>query len=310
MSSRRRTPSCAAATIVDVEPVGGWITKRRQAVERPNVPEPRVLLLDLETLPLVVFSWGLKVDGYLPHDSVVKDKHIACAAWKWLGGTKVYSASARIGKPDPDRRVLQKMHEAWHEADAVVAHHGDAFDIPWLQARWIALGFPPVKPLIQIDTRKIAKARFYFTSNRLDYLGQHFGLGKKIKTDFDLWKRVFTGEKAAMTEMLTYNKQDVLLLEKVYLHMRPHFPAKLNRALFVDDEDTASRTCPACGADKLIAEGYSYTRQGKRRNYVCGTRPDGRRPNGKHTKGGVEGCGAWCYRLVASAERPKGTMPR
>lgn len=231
--------------------------------------EPKVLFLDIETLPNTVFSWGLKVDGWLPHDNIVGERHIACAAWKWLGGSKVHVATARIGKPEPDRRVLAKLHKAFEEAHAVVAHNGDFFDVPWLYTRWIALGFPPPRPIIQIDTKKLAKRYFYFNSNRLDYLGQHLGLGGKIKTDFDLWKRVYAGDRQALAEMVAYNKQDILLLEQVFLKLRPWVQSKLNAALFVEDEALASRTCPACKEPKLIRNGSNWTRTGERRLYLC-----------------------------------------
>lgn len=265
--------------------------------------QPRVLLLDIETAPNIVTSWGLWVNGPLGHENILKERFILCAAWKWLEGSKVHTEKAKVGDRYPDKGILKKLHKALETADAVVAHNGDSFDIPWLMARFIVQGFAPAKPVIQIDTKKIAKDKFYFNNNRLDYLGRYLGLGKKIKTDYDLWLEAMRGSKDHLRKMVAYNTQDVLLLEKVYLKLRPFFPAKLNRALFVEDADTASRTCPACGKDALRAEGYSYTRTGKRRNYVCGTRS-----RGKLTPG--SGCGHWCYRLVAAPERPKGTIPR
>lgn len=255
--------------------------------------EPRILFLDIETLPNILTSWGLKIhSGYISHDNILQERTILCAAWKWAGVKRVRSIAVRPGSggraDEEDRRILKRLSHELSLADAVVTHNGDNFDMKWIRARLVILGMPPHKPVIQIDTKKIAKAHFYFNSNRLDYLGKAMKLGAKIKTEFDLWLDCLTHRdvrtrRKALRKMIAYNKQDVILLEKIFNKMRPFVVAKLNRAQMQEDEDVASRTCPTCGEDKLIVKGVRYSRTTKRRELRCSA------------------CGAWSYRISTSS---------
>jgi len=220
----------------------------------------KILILDIETLPNVVTSWGLWVDGPLSHDNILKERSILCRAWKWLGEKQVHSAKA--GKTDVG--LLKLLSRVINQSDAVVAHNGDHFDIPWIRARLVKHGLKPLKSLPLIDTKLIAKKNFYFNSNRLDYLGKFLGVGSKIHTEYALWLDCMKGDKAAMEKMLRYNREDVRLLERVYLKLRPFVPAKLNQNL--PDKE---RKCPACGSEELQARGFGCNRVTRYRRYQC-----------------------------------------
>lgn len=238
---------------------------------------PRILLLDIETLPNLVTSWGLKVDGYLSHDNIVQERQILCAAWKWLGVPKVRSISYLDGKikgRPADYKIVKQMRAELAMADAVVTHNGDRFDLPWIHTRMIAMGMSPLQPIVSLDTKKIAKARFYFNSNRLDYLGKYLGVGKKIETTFGLWLDCMKGDRKAMRQMVRYNEQDVLLLERVFLKLRPYVEAKLNHALWTE----SGRGCPTCGKEMLESRGFGVTRAGTHHRLQC------------------RACGAWAKR--------------
>ncbi|MGH7867674.1 MAG: hypothetical protein ACREP9_08610 [Candidatus Dormibacteraceae bacterium] len=79
-----------------------------------------------------------------------------------------------------------------------MAHNGDYFDIPWVKGRLLFHGLPPMRPIPTIDTKALASRHFYLNSNRLDYLGQYLGVGKKIKTDYDLWLDCMNGDEKAL----------------------------------------------------------------------------------------------------------------
>lgn len=251
--------------------------------------QPKILLLDIETLPNLVTSWGLKVNGWLPAENIVQERTIISAAWKWLDVPQVKSASvlsAPGSKEHPDRGILRKLHKVLNQADAVVGHYIDRFDMPWIKGRMFMQGMTPPKPVIQIDTCKLARQHFYLNSAKLDYLGKQLGVGNKIKTEYDLWKRCMLGDPEAIRQMVTYNEEDVRLLERVYLKMRPYVVAKLNRALFAQNEDDQDRTCPACQEVALRKMGHTYSRVQVRQNYQC------------------QKCWHWSYRIS------KRTIPR
>lgn len=229
---------------------------------------PRILLVDIETVPNLVTSWGLKVDGYLGHENIVAERYIVCASWKWLGSQHVHSASVlthRAKKGIPDGGILRKLHGVISEADAIVAHNGDRFDVPWIYSRLILTDLAPPKPVPTIDTKKIAKGRFYFNSNRLDYLGKYLGVGQKIRTDYDLWLDAMKGDRKAIEKMVIYNREDVRLLERVYMKLRPFVAAKINRQHWSSD----ALTCPSCGADRLESRGLGATAAATYRRLQC-----------------------------------------
>src|SRR6202007_1093580 len=99
--------------------------------------------------------------------------------------------------PYNDLHVLQVLHSVLAEADVIVAHNGDKFDIKFTEARMLIQGLPPLPPIQKIDTLKVAKDRFMFNSNKLDYLGQILKVGRKQHTSPQLWLEVLKGNKVA-----------------------------------------------------------------------------------------------------------------
>ena len=66
------------------------------------------------------------------------------------------------------------------EADVVIAHNGDKFDMRKANARFGH--YEPPMPVQQVDTLKVARKYFKFESNKLGDLGEHLGLGNKEVT--------------------------------------------------------------------------------------------------------------------------------
>ena len=230
---------------------------------------PRILCWDIETAHMELKGWGLW-DKFTPIDNIVKDWYIICAAWKVLEDGIVHAVSI---VDDPvrfkdnirdDYYVVARLHAELETADAIIHHYGDAFDLKKFNARAIYHNLPPLPEIVQIDTVKMAKQKFAFSSNKLDYLGRYFGLGHKISTDNELWLRCERGERKAIKEMVTYNKQDVQLLEDVYLRMRPYAPAPRLNFNIVDED-----ACPTCGEKTLQKRGFYRTITRIYQRYKC-----------------------------------------
>jgi len=101
-----------------------------------------------------------------------------------------------------------------------------------------------------IDTLKIARSKFRFNSNKLNYIAKFLGIGQKIHTDLDLWKNIMLNkDKAALDKMVKYCKNDVILLEKVFSHLNTHIEPKTHYGV-INNNDRGS--CPECGSDYLI----------------------------------------------------------
>ena len=168
------------------------------------------------------------------------------------GNNKVHSVSvldaAKRFKKDPqdDFHVVKSLHAVLSSADIIVAHNNDGFDKKYLDTRILYHGLPALPPVVSIDTLKVAKSRFLFNSNKLDYLGGYLKVGRKIKTSPGLWMRVMNGDVAAIKSMIRYNQEDVRLLERVYNKLKPYIPNAVNFELFGSDG------CPRCGATSGI----------------------------------------------------------
>lgn len=229
---------------------------------------PKVLLFDIETSPMVTYTWKLgKV--YLSPDKVITDWYVICWSAKWLNepdmfGDVLTDEEALLGD---DSRIMKSIWEKIDEADIVIAHNGNNFDLPMLNTRWLLQGMNPPSPYQSIDTLKAIWKKFKFSSSKLDYVAQLTCNKQKLKTDFDLWKRCFNGNMEALEYMFEYNKKDVLLLEEVYMQIRPWIPAHPNMSLFVD---TDKPVCTHCGSENIeFIDGYYATAAGLYRTFRC-----------------------------------------
>jgi DNA polymerase elongation subunit (family B) len=228
----------------------------------------KILLYDIENSPNLGWTWG----KYEQNVIEFKDEwYLLSFAYKWLGESKVHAYSLpdfKLYKKDKqdDSGLVKKLWEVMNEADVIIAHNGDQFDIRKTNARFIAHGLTPPKPYQTIDTKKVAKKYFMFNSNKLDDLGKYFGVGRKKETGgFELWKGCMVGDKKSWKKMVTYNKQDVVLLEEVYKKLLPWIGNHPNINLVSD----VTGACPNCGSTHLQKRGFGYTRVSKYQRYQC-----------------------------------------
>jgi hypothetical protein len=230
---------------------------------------PKVLLYDIETSLQPVAVFDLKYNDYINHENVLAERHLVSICWKWLGESKVHSVSLlddpkRFAKDiHDDYHVVKTIHEVMSQADVIVAHYGDSFDKKYVDTRIIYHGLEPLPPITSVDTKKVASQRFRFNSNRLDYLGQYLKVGRKIKTEPGLWLEVMKGSRKAIKSMVTYNKQDVLLLESVFKKLIPYIANHINRELF------GKTGCPRCGSSKVQSRGFHRAISRVYRRYHC-----------------------------------------
>lgn len=233
-----------------------------------NTNTARVLLYDIETVPNLAYVWGKWEQNVIRFES---EWHMLCFAYKWLGEKKTHVVALPdfAGyKKDPtnDYHLVKKLWELFNEADVVIAHNGDRFDQRMSNARFIYHGFTPPEPYRSIDTKKVASRYFRFNSNKLDDLGEFLGLGRKLETGgFDTWLGCMNGDARSWRLMTQYNKQDVVLLERVYLHLRPW----MDNHPGINIITGMLSTCPKCGEGPLHKRGFKHTKTLKYQRYQC-----------------------------------------
>ena len=230
--------------------------------------KPNILLLDIETAPVKAYVWRLWKQN-INIDQIISDWFMLTWAAKWLLEEDIMSQRLypeEVLRED-DSRIVETLWHLLNKADIVIAHNGKQFDIPKIKSRFLVHGFPPTTFYQQIDTKEVAAREFGFSSNKLDALARTFGLDRKIDTDFDLWVNCLKGDPEALLYMEKYNRNDVTVLEEIYLILRPYIKNHPNYNLFIDSEKPV---CPTCGHEHLTFAGYYYfTPTGKYKNYRC-----------------------------------------
>lgn len=162
--------------------------------------------------------------------------------------------------------MLKKIHELIDKADAVIHYNGTKFDIPTLNKEFLIYGLSPPAPFKQIDLLKVAKSQFRFPSNKLDYVAQTLGVGKKhTNIGHELWIKCMNHDPVAWAQMEVYNIQDVYLLEKVYDKLKPWIKHHANYSLYSDNH----YVCPNCGSDSYQKRGFAYTLNNKYQRFQC-----------------------------------------
>lgn len=224
------------------------------------------LLLDIETSPSLGWVWQKYETDVIEFK---KEWYILSFSVKWLGSnkTEVFTlADFTDFEKDitSDKNLCKKLWEYLDQCAICVGHNLDKFDLRKINARFIANGIKPPSPYKTIDTLKIAKKYFSFNSNKLNDLGITLGLGKKIETGgFQLWKDCMDGDKKAFKRMATYNKNDVVLLEKVYLKLRPFATNHPNT------RTEGGCACDTCGSSNIQYRGFNYSKMGKSQRWQC-----------------------------------------
>lgn len=227
--------------------------------------KPRILMLDIETLPCLGFTWGKYEQNVIQFQ---QEGCIATFAAKWLGepvftkGLPDYKGY-KAGSYD-DSKILVDIHALLDEADIVVAHNGRSFDCKVINSRFLVHKMAPPSPYKVVDTKLAVKKVARFNSNKLDDLGKLLLGERKLKTDFDLWLGCVNGDRKAWAKMKRYNAMDTQLLERLYLRIRPWIDNHPNLTLL----DPTAR-CPKCQSAKLQRRGYAISNSRKYQRLQC-----------------------------------------
>ena len=211
-------------------------------------PKKKILIFDIETAPMLGYFWSIWKQN-ISTVQILEEWNILSWAAKWLDEPEIYTdASWLHGKnPRQDKGCCKTLAKILGEADIVVAHNGDKFDIKKVNTRLLFHDLQEPEPFKSIDTLKIAKRRFAITSNRLDYIGEFLGLGRKVKHEgIGMWNKVLAGCKESQNKMIEYNVGDIVLLEQVYLKLRSWDKVHPNVNIQFSD-----RRCPVCGSKNL-----------------------------------------------------------
>jgi hypothetical protein len=247
---------------------GGFLWSEVDPREKRKSITPRRLFFDIETSPCIGFFWkpGYKLN--IPYENIITEAAIICICYKWEGEKKVHHLT--WDKNKSDKQMLIEFSKIINESDECVGQNSMKFDLPWIRTRCLFHRIPMFPDYIHVDTLKEFRSKFRFNSNRMNYVGQYLGLGGKIHTEFDLWRDItLKNDQKAMDKMVSYCKEDVRLLERIYHELKNHIKPKQNYGMLYNSDKIS---CPECGAyaDELKVVHTSTTPAGSvKRLYKC-----------------------------------------
>lgn len=230
---------------------------------------PKVLVFDIETSPILAYVWGLG-EQRIALNQIKRDWYVLAWAAKWLGApvSTIQYQDTRGRAWGDDKDVLKGMWKLLDEADIVVTQNGKKFDSRKLNARFMLHKMPPPSPYRHLDTYKIADSAAEFTSHKLEYLTdklctKYKKLSHKKFPGMALWDQCVEDNRKAWDEMKRYNIHDVLSTEELYTKIRPWAPQS---APSVYEDRGACRTC---GKFELKKEGIHRTKLGHYQQWSC-----------------------------------------
>lgn len=231
---------------------------------------PRILVFDIELLPIEAYVWS-PWDQNISPNQIKQDWTVASYAAKWLGKKEIFYADNRKSKNvRDDRKLLKGIWLLLDDADIVVTQNGKQFDEKKLNSRFLINDIGEPAPFKHADTRQMAKRRFGFTYNSLEYLCDALKVKfKKLKSKKfigqDLWTQCLAGSVAAWKEMERYNKRDVQATECIFEKLRPWGMPGIDLNVFRSGFDFRCQ----CGSSDLVRRGTYKTKTGEWRQYRC-----------------------------------------
>jgi len=213
---------------------------------------PKLLYFDIETAPAKVWTWGV-YQRFIQPENVIDDFFVLAWAAKWVCSSSMYSyvVNSKEVKKCDDSRIIKPLWKLFNEADIIIGHNSDKFDIKKMNWRWAVNGTKPPRPYKTVDTLKAARSVWGATSNTLDFLTKSLGLNGKMATEKGLWLRCMKGDSDALRQLRKYNEVDVLEGESLYLKVRPWMKNHPNMGLYYE---TDTERCKNCGSTDLVID--------------------------------------------------------
>lgn len=232
----------------------------------------KTLIWDVETSSIDIlhrcYDLRVKISRFDQKD-IVRDWTMLGASWKLLNGP-ISCISVSPKDPLNDYEVIRKLHEVLSDADILIGHNSDAFDIKKFNTRALYYDLTPIPPKRSIDTLKVAKKYFKLTSNKLAYLATY--LKVDAKDESPNWNKILLGDSEELAAMREYNKKDVIVTERVYLKLRAWIDNHPNMNLanpLKDIEGNDVECCPVCQSTDFKRDGFRYTKTSKKQRFFC-----------------------------------------
>lgn len=224
------------------------------------------LFFDIETSPIIAYTWRVGWKLNIPTDNIIQDWKIICISYGWEDEDKIHTLT--WDKNQCDKKLLIDFIKIANEADELVAHNGDRFDIKKIRTKCIYHRIPMFPNYRTLDTLKKAKSGFIFNSNRLDYIAKYLGVGAKLEHEgFNMWVKCMQGDKDALADMVKYCEMDIVVLQDVFLVMQSYIKQNIHAGTLNEGRKC---DCPSCGSENVTYLKLNVTALGTpKRQFEC-----------------------------------------
>jgi len=238
--------------------------------------KPKIVFFDLETLANLpkVMKYLAGMSAYPGLTMKATHNSVICFGYKVLGEKNAKCINAwdypKRWKKDvnDDYEVVKAGYDILKDADAIVGHNSIRFDLKFLNSRLVYHGFPPLPKIAHIDTCRVASSKLFLFNNRLNTVAEFLGCELKMENGgWSLWEKVLVRDKKACATMTKYCKQDVEVLEQVFIKLRPLIKNIPNYNIFNSPNDDV---CPNCGSNNLKKNGTRVLPSRVTQRYICG----------------------------------------
>jgi DNA polymerase elongation subunit (family B) len=244
--------------------------------------KPKLLLFDIETTPIKAYVWTMWEANVI---KILEDWYMLSFAYKWYGEKKVHVWALPDFKlyhrlPHNDKELIEKLWGLFNEADIIIGHNANSFDIKKTNTRFLIHNLPPPSTYKTVDTLKEFRKHMGFSSNKLNDLSIQLDGDKKERVDKEVWFGCINGDMKEWSKMKKYNKKDVVLLENRYKDILPFITTHPNLNLLNETFDK----CPNCSG-RTVKAGYNISRVAKYHRLHC------------------MNCGAWSQKPINKVAR-------
>lgn len=251
----------------------------------------KILFFDIETAPETAYIWK-RFDTTVGQSQVKEPGYLLCISWAWMGEAPqtlgIYNGrSWKRGDRRDDSQVVKKAHELFDEADIIVGHNVERFDIATLNARFVKYNLPPPSPFKVCDTYKLLKKYFNMPSRSLESASVYFGIEIKEKQPFSLWRDCMDGVAEAWERLLTYCAHDVTVVRQLYYKLLPFANQHPNQNQYTLE---TIPVCPKCASTNIEQKGISKTATNAYNRFQC------------------QDCGGWMRSRSANKDQKKTTL--
>lgn len=248
--------------------------------------EPKILYLDIENSQMIVEfpTYTLYNIDRIHPKHIKHDWYITCAAWAWLDNTKQKVGKVMGSKVSDfktaykkdfrdDLGVVKELHKVMQEADLIVGHNSDSFDIKKINYRFIKHGLQPIDLPPTVDTLKAAKKYARSSSNSLYFLAKEFNVPMKIDLGAGIMHKADRGCKKALEKLFVYCKGDIKAGASLYFKLLPYIKnhPNLNRIIGRQLKATPEEVCncSSCGSTNIKKWGSYPTKTGPVQRLIC-----------------------------------------